>query len=160
MDLDWLDRLSEANYVRLNKAECPVLHLESCFDFMYDIACEEKSWQLGEVHSEVWKEENSISVSKMNKEEDLGNDRRVILSLTPGKVILEIISELVKDLKGLILGSALCNVFISDLGDGTGVYPQQFDEDTKPRVADGPYHAAVILTKLETCANRNFHEAL
>lgn len=47
---------------------------------------------------EVWKEENSISVPKMNKE-GLGNDRRVILTLTPGQVILEIISEPVKDSK-------------------------------------------------------------
>lgn len=55
--------------------------------------------------------------------------------------------------QGLILGSALCNVFISDLGDGTRVQPQQFDEDTRPGVADGPCHGAVILTRLEKCSN-------
>lgn len=49
--------------------------------------------------SEVWKEENSISVPKTNKKEDLGNDRPVILTLPLGQVILEIISEPVKDLK-------------------------------------------------------------
>lgn len=49
--------------------------------------------------SEVWKEENSISVPKTNKKEDVGNDRSVILTLTLGQVILEIISESVKDLK-------------------------------------------------------------
>lgn len=53
----------------------------------------------GKFIPEVWKEENSISVPKMNKKEDLGNDRPVILTLTPEQVILEIISELVKDLK-------------------------------------------------------------
>lgn len=57
-----------------------------------------------------------------------------------------------------MLGSALCDVFISDLGDGTQVHPQQFDDDTKPGVADGPNGCAVIwtdLTRLEKCSNRN-----
>lgn len=53
----------------------------------------------GKLIPEVWKKENSNSVPKMNKKEDLGNDRPVILTLTPGQVILEIISEPVKDLK-------------------------------------------------------------
>lgn len=53
------------------------------------------------------------------------------------------------------LGSALCNVFIIDLGDGTLVHPQQFDGDAKLGVTDGPCHGAVILTTLEKCANRN-----
>lgn len=34
---------------------------------------------------ETWKEENSISVPEMKKKEDLGNDRPVILTLTPVK---------------------------------------------------------------------------
>lgn len=55
----------------------------------------------GKFIPEAWKEENSISVPKMNKKEDLGNDRPAILTLTPGQVILEIISELVKDSKVL-----------------------------------------------------------
>lgn len=53
----------------------------------------------GKFIPEAWKEKNSISVPEMSKKEDLGSDRPVILTLTPGQVLLEITSEPVKDLK-------------------------------------------------------------